>query len=108
MERIKRAISNLFKHCGSQDRPRRERRLLIGESHERQNVITFLTVRCSHDFGLQDCAGDPTYLFRRDQPENLLDCFSLSANAGLPLIIQQTIQRTDIEVDSHKTLFSAP
>jgi hypothetical protein len=24
------------------------------------------------------------------------------------LIIQQTIQRTDIEVDSHKTLFSAP
>jgi len=105
MQGVENAEPKLLKVCGALGRARSWDHDLIGEGEQRGNIVPPVCIRVAADLDLQRGAAHPGCPPFAHQPKNAFNRFGFAANAGLALIVRQTVQATSIQIESHSQCF---
>jgi hypothetical protein len=105
MQGVENAEPKLLKERGALGRAWSRDHDFIGEAEERGNIVPPVRIRVAADLDLQCRAAHPGCPPFAYHPENAFNRCGFAANAGLALIVRQTVQATGIQIESQSQRF---
>jgi hypothetical protein len=105
MQGIENAEPKLLKERGALGRVRSRDHDFIGEGEQRGNIVPPVCIRVAADLDLQCSAAHPGCPPFAYQAKNAFNRLGFAANAGLALIVRETVQATGIQIESQSQRF---